>query len=82
MPTFEGEDKLLKFLNGIDEEAAEAKGDLEKRMSENLDLYRGRQWKGSSPPYFLYNIIEATTEEKVGKLSESRPKITVHFHYG
>lgn len=76
-PPYQTEDKLLRFLDKIDEEGKSSHGDLEKRVSENLDQWRGKQWKGSKAPYFSYNIIESCLEEKSGKLSESKPQIQV-----
>lgn len=77
MPVWESEEKLIHFLDTIDDEAAGAKNDIDKRVAENIELIRGKSWKGSEPPYFLFNIIEASVEDKIGKLSESRPKIAV-----
>ncbi len=76
-PPYQTEDKLLRFLDKIDEEGKSSHGDLEKRVSENMDQWRGKQWKGNKAPYFSYNIIESCLEEKSGKLSESKPQIQV-----
>lgn len=77
MPAFQTEDDLLHFLDKIDQEAADGRGDLNKRIEENIDLARGKQWRGKTSPWFLYNIIESCIEDKIGKLSETRPKINV-----
>jgi hypothetical protein len=77
MPQYESEEKLLKFLNTLDDEGASARGDLDRRMTDNLDQFRGKQWKSSKPPYFLFNIIEASLEDKGGRLSETKPTINV-----
>ncbi len=77
MPTWESEAKLLKFLDAIEEEAKVGKGDLDRRIDENIDQLRGKQWKGNKSPTFLFNIIESCLEEKAGKLSESKPQIEV-----
>jgi len=74
---WQSESKLLQFLDTLDDEATANKGDLEKHFSENLNLIRGRQWKGPESPMFLFNVIESAVEDKTGKLSESRPKINV-----
>lgn len=74
---WQAESKLLQFLDTLDDEATANKGDLEKHFSENLNLIRGRQWKGPESPMFLFNVIESAVEDKTGKLSESRPKINV-----
>ncbi len=71
------EKKRLDFLNSIDEEVKSSKGDLDRRITENLDQWRGKQWKSSKSPTFLYNIIESCLEEKSGKLSETKPQIQV-----
>lgn len=77
MPAFQSEDKLLSFLDKIDEETADARGDVVKRMEENQEILRGKVWKGKSTPTFLYNIIENCFEDKVGKLSETKPTMAV-----
>lgn len=74
---YETEEKLLDFLKKLDDEVETSKGDLEKRMSDNLDQVRGKQWKSNKAPYFLYNVIEAGLEDKAGKLSETKPQISV-----
>src|SRR5574342_534992 len=77
MPAYQTESDLLKFLDKIDQEAEDGRGDLTKRIEENIDLARCKQWRGKSSPYFLLNVIESCIEDKVGKLSETRPKISV-----
>ena len=74
---YQSEETLVKFLDTLEDEASANKGDLDKHFSENLDLLRGRQWKGPESPMFLFNVISSSVEDKTGKLSESRPKINV-----
>lgn len=77
MAIYQDESDLIKFLNKLDEESEDTKKDFDKRVNENLDLMRGKQWKLSRNPYFLYNIIESAVEDKIGKLSETRPTIRI-----
>ena len=74
---YQPESELLKFLDKVRDEAREAKGDLDRRVSENLDYARGKNWKSKTAPTFAYNIVEACLADKTGKLSESKPEITV-----
>lgn len=77
MPRFHTESELCGFLDKIDDEIAASKSDLNKRVEENLQQIRGKQWKGDRAPYFLYNVIESALEDKTGKLSESKPRINI-----
>lgn len=77
MPIFSTEKELNGMLDRIKHEAEESRGDLDKRFDENLQLIRGKQWKGDRPPYFLYNVIESAVEDKSGKLGETKPKINI-----
>lgn len=77
MPRFFPESDLIKFLNQIDEDASFGRGDVAKRMEENIKAVKGNQWKGSPAPYFLCNVIQDAVEDKIGKLSESKPRIRV-----
>src|SRR3989337_2210785 len=76
-PPFQSESDLIKFLDSVDDEIKNSRGDLDRRVSENLDLYRGKQWKGKAAPSFMFNVIEASIEDKNGKLSETKPEIMV-----
>lgn len=76
-PPFQSESDLNKFLDSLKEESKNSKGDLDRRVSENLDQVRGKQWKGKSAPVFAYNVIESSLEDKNGKLSETKPEIMV-----
>lgn len=77
MPNFSSEEDLNKFLDSVKEEAKSGRGDLEKNISDNLNQFRGKQWTSKSAPTFLNNIIESSIEDKIGKLSETRPNISV-----
>ena len=77
MPKFQSEQDLNRFLDSIKDEAKEARGELDKNIADNLNQFRGKQWNSKSSPAFLNNIIESAIEDKVGKLSETRPNITV-----
>ena len=77
MPRFFPEADLIKFLNQIDEDAKYGRGNLKERMEENIKIIKGKQWKGSADPYFLYNVIQDAVEDKMGKLSESKPQIRI-----
>lgn len=79
MPKFQKESELIKFLDRLDEEGADAVGrdDLERRIENGMQQVRGKQWKGNDIPNFLYNVIGSALEDKTGKLSESKPKINI-----
>lgn len=77
MPKFFPEDDLIKFLNRIDTEGEAAVEERVKKIDENLDIFKGKQWKSERSPYFLYNVVESSIEDKIGKLSESKPVIRV-----
>lgn len=71
------ESELINFLDQLDEEGQTANEELSKRFAENIDLFRGKQWKSKTTPTFINNIIEQAISDKIGKLSESKPEITV-----
>jgi hypothetical protein len=71
------EEDLIKFLDRIHEEGTSAKDSLDKRFSENIEIFRGNTWKGKTQPVFMDNTIAAAIEDKIGKLSESKPEIVV-----
>jgi len=73
---YQSEERLIQFLDSLKEESS-GKADLDKRFPANIDLDRGKSWKGNEDPLFLFNIIESALEDFTGKLSESRPKISV-----
>lgn len=79
MPNFAEEKEIIKLLDSLDEESKAIKRDFSRRVEENLKLVRGDgQWKNTSrDPYFLLNILGKAVEDKVGKLSEGRPKLRV-----
>ena len=39
------EDAAIGILNVMDEEGASGKKDFDSRVRDNLDLFRGKQWK-------------------------------------
>src|SRR5262245_48492821 len=75
--TYSSEEELNRFLDSIKQEAEDGRGDLQKNIQDNLNQLRGKQWDSKVPPVFLNNIIESAIEDKIGKLSETRPQIRV-----
>ena len=73
---YQSEEALLHFLDSLKEESS-GKADLDKRFPANIDLDRGKSWHGPEAPLFTFNIVESALEDFTGKLSESRPKISV-----
>ena len=71
------EEDLIGVLNVIDEEGESGKKNFDKRVEENIDMFRGKQWKMKRNPHFLLNIIQENIERKIGKLSEGKPKIRI-----
>jgi len=74
---YESESDLLKFLDKLDDEARPQREKLSKTFAENIEIDRGNTWKGKSSPMFTNNVIASAIEDKIGKLSESRPEISV-----
>ncbi len=73
------EDKILTLLERLESEGSESKKGFNDRVKENLGQVRGpAQWKmPGRKPYFLYNVIAENIENKVGKLSEVKPKLFI-----
>jgi len=73
------EETALRVLTRMEGEGNDAKKGFNDRVKENLGQVRGTtQWKMSArKPYFMYNVIAENIENKVGKLSEAKPRIFV-----
>lgn len=79
MATTGTEDKLLEALARLESEASVVKKRFNQYVQENLGQVRGDgQWKmRTRKPYFLYNVIQENIDNKVGKLSETKPKVRI-----
>ena len=77
MPKYFPEDDLITFLNRLDQEGEAAVEERVKKIDESMDIFKGKGWKSERSPYFLYNVVESAIEDKIGKLSESKPVIRV-----
>jgi hypothetical protein len=78
MPLFGKESALTEGLKKFDEESSKPSKAFKDRVKDNLAQVRGEgQWKLTRPAYFLYNMIAENVEAKVGKLSETRPKMRI-----
>src|SRR3990167_10049741 len=77
MPKFFPEDDLITFLNRLDTEGENAVEERVKKIDESMDIFKGKGWKSERSPFFLYNVVESAIEDKIGKLSESKPVIRV-----
>lgn len=77
MPKYGKETDVIKVLSQLDDEILSGNDAKLKVIEENIKLFRGDQWKGGRPPHFLFNVIEEAIEQKIGKVSETRPRIRV-----
>ena len=52
------ENAAIGILNVMDEEGSSGKKDFDTRVRDNLELFRGKQWKMKRNPHFLLNVIQ------------------------
>lgn len=77
MPTYQSEESLHQFLDNLKDEAKAARGEMEKTVASNIEYFRGKQWNSKTAPVYLQNVVGSAIEDKIAKLSETRPEIHV-----